>query len=120
MLSDKINIKDIMKALGAQDARAAIRWCKKRRLLVFKFGKEKYVNIIDFKLAVDKPFIDSLKIKYPQNWKELYEAYRNGDYITVAGLTSEVAPIPKTKFVVEGKAANDFMKKMKLRIKKNL
>lgn len=119
LLSDKIGINEIVKALKVADVRTALRWCRKKSLLVLKFGKEKYVNLIDFQLAVDRPFIESLKQKHPDNWKEMYDAYKKGDYIAIAAQMLQAEPIAKTKFVVQGEAANSFIKKIKQNLKGN-
>ena len=117
LLSDKISVNDIVKALKVADVRTALRWCRKKSLLVLKFGKEKYVNLIDFQLAVDRPFIESLKQKYPDNWKEMYEAYKKRNYIAIAEQMLQAEPIAKTKFVVQGETANSFIKKIKQNLK---
>lgn len=119
LLSDKIRIKDVVKALQVADIRTALRWCKKKSILVLKFGKEKYINLIDFELAVDRPFIESLILKYPSNWKDMYDAYKNKDFLTIVDHMFQMEPIEKTKFVVEGLAANSFMKKIKQKLKAN-
>jgi hypothetical protein len=66
---------------------------------------------------VDKPFIESLRIKYPTTWKEMYAAYKNGHYLTIAEQLFEKAAVVKTKFAAPGTSGNDFLKKM---IKKKL
>jgi hypothetical protein len=119
LLKDKIKISDVVKVLQVTDVRTAIRWCRKKTILVWKFGKERYINLIDFELAVDRPFIESLKIKYPTSWKEMYDAYKNGDYITIAEQMFQATTIVKTKFVVQGEVANNFIKKIKQKLKEN-
>lgn len=117
LLSDKIKIKDVVKALQVADIRTAIRWCKKKSILVIKFGKEKYINLIDFELAVDRPFIESLKTKNPENWKEIYSAYKKGDVLTIMELTFPAESFSKTKFVAPGTSGNNFIKKIINKIK---
>lgn len=117
VLSDKINIKDVMIALCVEDIRTAIKWCKKKSILIFKFGKEKYVNSIDFELAVDRPFIESLKEKHPENWKGIYAAYKNGDYLKITEVSFEQQVISKTKFVAPGTYGNKFIEKLNKKTK---
>ncbi|OFY82743.1 MAG: hypothetical protein A3F72_19935 [Bacteroidetes bacterium RIFCSPLOWO2_12_FULL_35_15] len=119
ILSDKINIKDIMATLHVADVRAAMRWCKKKSILVLKFGKERYANLIDFELAIDRPFIESLKVKHPENWKEIYSAYKKNDYIAITEQMFQSEPTIKTKFEVKGEVANSFIKKIKQKLKEN-
>lgn len=117
LLSDKIKIKDVVKALQIADIRTALRWCKKKSILVLKFGKEKYINLIDFELAVDRPFIESLRTKNPENWKEIYSAYKKGDVLTIMELTFSADSFLKTKFVAPGTSGNNFLKKISTKTK---
>ena len=111
-LNDKISIKEIMIALRIEDARTVIKWCKKKSILIVKLGKEKYVNLIDFEIAVDQPFIESLKEKYPQNWKEIYQAYKKEDYITIIDQMTKPTLYSKIKFVAPGVSGNNFIKRI--------
>lgn len=110
ILSDKIKIKEIADALKAKDVRTAIRWCKGKGISILKFGKEMYVNLIDFQLAIDRPLIESLKEKYPECWKEMYDAYKRSDFITITELELKKAAPLKTKFVPPGPAGAAFLK----------
>ena len=112
LLSDKIKIKEIAMALHAKDVKTAIRWCKRKGISILKFGKEMYVNAIDFQLAVDRPLIESLKLKYPECWKEIYDAYKKSDYVTIVELELKTAPIVRAKFVAPGPAGAAFLKEL--------
>ncbi len=112
MLDDKISIKDLATALKVKSIASAMRWCNRKGISILKFGKDRYINLIDFQLAIDRPFIESLKLKYPEKWKQMYEAYKNNDYITIAEIESSQIPKLKPKFVAPGKAGNDFLKKI--------
>ena len=102
-----------MLALHKKDIRAVLRWCRKQSLLVLKFGRERYVMLIDFELAVDRPFIDSLKIKYPKNWQELYSAYKQRDLIKITeSMAGEGVPV-KTVFTPPGSKGKRFAEKIK-------
>ncbi|MGZ6518361.1 MAG: hypothetical protein ACXVED_12290 [Bacteroidia bacterium] len=109
-MSDKIKIKEIAEALKAKDLRTAIRWCKGKGISILKFGKEMYVNLIDFQLAIDRPLIESLKERYPECWREMYNAYRKSDFITITELELKKALPVKTKFVPPGPAGTAFLK----------
>ena len=117
ILSDKINIKEVMNALHVADIRTAIKWCKKKNILILKFGKETYVNMIDFDLAIDRPFIESLRLKHPGNWKEIYSAHKNGDYLSIIEQSFQEETIKEVKYVAPGKSGNDFIKNITKRTK---
>jgi hypothetical protein len=117
LLFDKVKLTDIVKVLNVKTVRTALDWCRRKGLVVMKIGREKYVNLIDFQLQIDKPFLDHLKAKYPSNWAELYQAYKTLDYGAIA--THSISSCLKPKFTVKGNAANDFMNKMNLKMKGN-
>ena len=111
LLFDKIKLTDIAKTLNVKALKTVKSWCKRKGLVIIKFGRYQYVNLIDFELLLDKPFLDDLRVKYPKNWAEMYHAYKNFDWAKIAG--QAVNPSMKTKFTVQGNAANDFIKKMR-------
>jgi hypothetical protein len=113
LLFDKIKLTDIVKALNVKTLKTAKSWCKRKGLVMIKFGKDQYVNLIDFQLQLDKPFLDDLRVKYPTNWAEMYHHYKTFNWAKIAGQI--LNPSVKTKFTVQGHAANDFMNKMKRR-----
>jgi hypothetical protein len=110
LLFDKVKLTDIVKALNVKTLKSAKSWCKRKGLVIIKFGRDQYVNLIDFQLQLDKPFLDDLRVKYPKNWAEMYHHYKTLNWGKIAGQI--INPIVKTKFMVQGHAANDFMTKM--------
>jgi hypothetical protein len=111
LLFDKVKLTDIVKALNVKTLKAAKSWCKRKGLVIIKFGSDHYVNLIDFQLQLDKPFLDDLRAKYPNNWAEVYHHYKTSNWAKIAG--QFLNTIVKSKFTVQGNAANDFMNKMK-------
>jgi hypothetical protein len=111
LLSDKVKLTDVVQALNVKTLKTAKSWCKRKGLVIMKFGREQYVNLIDFQLQLDKPFLDDLRVKYPNDWPEMYHSYKTFDWAKIAGQI--LNPSVKTKFTVQGHAANDFMNKMK-------
>ncbi|MDP1881020.1 MAG: hypothetical protein Q8K60_08795 [Parachlamydiaceae bacterium] len=107
-----INLKVVMNILKVKDIRTVINWCKRNGIFIFKIGKEKYVNKIELELGIDKPFIESLKIKHPENWKEIYCAFKEGDYFAILDQNFQKDSISKLKFVAPGNSGNDFIKKI--------
>ena len=116
LFADKINVKKILQALNFTNIFSAIRWCKKHHLLVIKFGKERFVNKVDFELIIDKSFILALKQKYPNSWKEIYAFYKSENYAELAGQLFSDAAIVRKRFVAQGKAASKFFNNMKTKL----
>jgi hypothetical protein len=103
-------IKEVMDFLGVSDERTALKWCKLNSVYVFKIGKVKYVNRIEFELRIEQPFIQHLQEKFPESWKEMYLAYKGGDYIKIIEENYKERIVSKTKFVAPGKTGNSFLK----------
>jgi hypothetical protein len=113
LLQDKLKLHELARLLEVKSLRTAISWCKKHGVAIYNKGKVKFVYIIDFNLAVDSPFIESLKIKFPQNWSEIYATYKRLDYEKLVELLIPQNTLSRRKFSVEGNVANNFLDKMK-------
>jgi hypothetical protein len=113
LLQDKLKLSELAKILEVKSLRTAISWCKKHGVSTFNKGKLKFVYLVDFNLAVDSPFIESLKIKFPQNWTEIYATYKRLDYEKLVELLVPQNALSRRKFSVEGNVANNFLDKMK-------
>lgn len=113
LLKDKLKLTELARILEVKSLRTAISWCKKHGVATFNKGKLKFVYLVDFNLAVDSPFIESLKIKFPQNWTEIYATYKRFDYEKLVELLVPQNALSRRKFSVEGNVANNFLNKMK-------
>jgi hypothetical protein len=111
LLCDKIKLTDIAKALNVKALKTVKSWCKRKGLAITKFGRNQYVNLIDFHFELDQPFLDELRVKFPNNWAEMYHAYKTFDRLKIA--EQILRPRMKHKFTPQGQAANDFFTKMK-------
>lgn len=110
--NEKVKIKDLMGFLNVQDVRTAKKWCLKTGLMLFKLGKEFYVNLIDLELAIEKPFIEKLKMNYPDKWKQVYAAYKSKDYEILLSIMDESKSVAKGTFIAPGKSGDQFLKKV--------
>ena len=113
LLKDKLKLTELTKILEVKNLRTTISWCKKHGVATFNKGKLKFVYLVDFNLAVDSPFIESLKIKFPQNWSEIYATYKRFDYEKLVELLVPQNALSRRNFYVEGNVENNFLEKMK-------
>jgi hypothetical protein len=112
-MMDKLPIGEVMRILRFEDVRSAVKWCRSKSMMVQKFGKEIYVNLSEFEVAMDRPLIESLKARYPQNWKDMYTAYKKGDLVSIAEVMIDAANVNKEAvFVAPGASGSDFIKKV--------
>lgn len=109
---DKITLNEIAEFLNFKSLRTVISWCKRKGIHILKFGKEKYVNLIDFHFAIDSPFIEALKSKFPKDWAIIYSAYKKMDYETIATFLNPISEIRKETFKIKSKSATSFLNKI--------
>ena len=109
---DKITLNEIAEFLNFKSLRTVISWCKRKGIHILKFAKEKYVNLIDFHFAIDSPFIETLKTKFPKDWATIYSAYKKMDYETIATFLNPISEIRKETFKIKSKAATNFLNKI--------
>jgi hypothetical protein len=114
LLNDKLSLNEIAEFLNVKSIRTAINWCKRKKLEILKFGKEKYVNLMDFHFVIDHSFIESLKMKYPNDWALVYNAYKKMDFETIAKFLSPNTALNIPTFKVKSNAATNFLNKLKL------
>ncbi|MFN5443111.1 MAG: helix-turn-helix domain-containing protein [Crocinitomicaceae bacterium] len=114
LLNDKLTLNEIAEFLKVKSIRTVINWCKIKKLEILKFGKEKYVNLMDFHFVIDHSFIESLKTKYPNDWILIYSAYKKMDFETIAKFLTPNSALNIPTFKVKSKAASNFLNKLKL------
>jgi hypothetical protein len=72
---DRMYLKEIIRLINKNDTRAVRNWCRKNNVVVYKDSSGEFVTKADFELAYDWPLILTLKAKYGDRWRIIYEAY---------------------------------------------
>jgi len=69
-----LKISDIKEILDVKDNRAAKKWLKKNSIPISTVCGRKVVNQFTFKLKRQQLLVDELRLSYPNNWFEIYDA----------------------------------------------
>ena len=67
-----LTISEVAAKLNFIDKATAKRWLERKGILIHKFSKQNIVYEIEVICEIDKPFVKSLKLKYPSKWKKIY------------------------------------------------
>jgi len=111
-----LTIREVAIKLKLINIEAAKKWIEKRGIRIHKFSKQNIVYEIEVICEIDKPFVKSLRLKYPLKWKEIYRNLvkdQNVYELLVLQLEGELDYIPTTKVkrnIGDEKLYNDLMK----------
>lgn len=111
-------ISEVGSRIGCTDARAAVKRCNEMGIKVHTLNKRKYVIEEDFNREMELKYIDILKQKYPNRYKEIYLAIKKDDYLLVHELVGEeydingVGDLISNGYKAQGDAAKNFLKKI--------
>ena len=91
-VAEKINVKDI---------ESAKKWLQEKNIKIHRFLNNSFVYQIEVDSEIDKPFVQQLRNKYPDKWKDRYRDVVKDLSVynlTVTLLEDEISPIPRVKF----------------------
>lgn len=111
-----LTIPEVAAKLNLINNATAKRWLERKGVLIHKFSKQNIVYEIEVICEIDKPFVKSLRLKYPSKWKKIYKNLvkdENAYDLMVLQLDGEFDCEPTTKVkrnVEDEKLYNDLMK----------
>jgi hypothetical protein len=111
-----LTIREVALKLKLINSEAAKKWIEKRGIRIHKFSKQNIVYEIEVICEIDKPFVKSLRLKYPLRWKKIYRNLvkdKNVYELLVLQLEGELDYVPTTKVkrnIDDEKLYNDLMK----------
>ncbi len=97
---DTITLPQVAEKINVKDIESAKKWLNDRRIHIHKFPKAQYVYEIEVDSQIDKPFVQLLRNKYPDKWKEHYRAVVKDLAVynlTITLLEDEISPIPTVR-----------------------
>jgi hypothetical protein len=74
-----ISLDEILKQLNYSDLRSGRRWCRDNDVLLMKQGKQEFALETNFQEAFERPFITKLKRQHGDEWKMVYNLYKEGN-----------------------------------------
>lgn len=70
---ERIYIPEAKLLLSVRSNESVVKWCQDNNVKVYSERNRKFMCRIEFLAALEKPIIESLKRKYGDKWKEVYE-----------------------------------------------
>ncbi len=100
-----------MELLGYSDLRAVRKWCEQNNVLIIKQGKCEFVIEVNFNEAYEKPFINTLKKKFGDEWETVYRLYKDGNIPALNTLKEIKKPRIESTFTSSGQTGGEVYKK---------
>lgn len=113
-------ISAITSRIGCSDVRSAEKRCIEMGIKVHTMNRRKYVIEEDINREMELKYIDSLKLKYPNGYKEIYQAIKEDDYLLVHELVSsecednDVNDLIYNEYQPQSDSAKNFFKNLQL------
>ena len=96
----RLTLRQVAKELKYKDDLATRRWLKKNGIQIHRLAKENFVYQIEFDLVFERLYVNGLRIKHPQKWKEIYRLACKDDILfelMVMEMEDSTPRIPMTK-----------------------
>ena len=97
---DILTLAQVAEKINVKDVESAKKWLKEKGIKLRRFLNSTFVYQIEVDSEIDKPFVQQLRIKYPDKWKERYrDVVKDLSLynLTVTLLEDEISPIPRIK-----------------------
>ena len=69
---DTLTLEQVAERIHAANEKSTRKWLKDCSINVYRFSRKSFVYQIEVESEVDKPFVISLRNKFPDKWKEKY------------------------------------------------
>lgn len=92
----RLTLHDAAQRLAFKDNRSAEKWCRFKGVYIHNDSGHKFVYETELSFAQEQDVIHGFKTKYPNNWREIYQSWKEGDSLSAYELANG-EPITKTK-----------------------
>lgn len=111
----RLTLRQVAKELKYKDDLATRRWLKKNGIQIHRLAKENFVYQIEFDLVFERLYVNGLRIKHPQKWKEIYRLACKDDILfelIVIEMEDSTPRIPMTKVSLRSKSDDKLYKSL--------
>ena len=94
---DTLTLPQVAEKINVKDIETAKKWLVERGIKIHKFTKTPFVYQIEVDSQIDKPFVQQLRNKYPDKWKDRYRDVVKDLSVynlTITLLEDEISPVP--------------------------
>lgn len=97
---DTLTLAQVAERINVKDIGTAKKWLQEKRIKIHRFLNNSFVYQIEVDSQIDKPFVQQLRNKYPDKWKDRYRDVVKDLSVynlTITLLEDEISPIPRVK-----------------------
>jgi hypothetical protein len=94
---DTLTIPQVAEKINVKDIETAKKWLVEQGIKIHKFTKTPFVYQIEVDSQIDKPFVQQLRNKYPDKWKDRYRDVVKDLSVynlTITLLEDDISPVP--------------------------
>ena len=97
---DTLTLAQVAERINVKNIETAKKWLMANGIKIHRFINGSFVYQIEVDSQIDKPFVQQLRNKYPDKWKERYRDVVKDLSVynlTITLLEDEISPIPRIK-----------------------
>ena len=97
---DTLTLPQVAEKINVKDIETAKKWLLERGIKIHKFTKTPFVYQIEVDSQIDKPFVQQLRNKYPDKWKDRYRDVVKDLSVynlTITLLEDDISPVPAAR-----------------------
>jgi hypothetical protein len=99
---DTLTLPQVAEKINVKDIETAKKWLVEQGIKIHKFTKTPFVYQIEVDSQIDKPFVQQLRNKYPDKWKDRYRDVVKDLSVynlTITLLEDEISPVPAARSI---------------------
>jgi hypothetical protein len=97
---DTLTLAQVAERINVKDIETAKKWLMINGIKIHRFINSLFVYQIEVDSQIDKPYVQQLRNKYPDKWKDRYRDVVKDLSVynlTITLLEDEISPIPRVK-----------------------
>ena len=97
---DTLTLAQVAEKINVKDIETAKKLLQEKRIKIHRFLNNSFVYQIEVDSQIDKPFVQQLRNKYPDKWKDRYRDVVKDLSVynlTITLLEDDISPIPRVK-----------------------
>ena len=99
---DTLTLPQVAEKINVKDIETAKKWLVERGIKIHKFTKTPFVYQIEVDSHIDKPYVQQLRNRYPDKWKDRYKDVVKDLSVynlTITLLEDEISPVPAARSI---------------------
>ena len=97
---DTLTIPQVAEKINVKDIETAKKWLVERGIKIHKFTRTPFVYQIEVDSQIDKPYVQQLRNRYPDKWRDRYRDVVKDLSVynlTITLLEDEISPVPAAR-----------------------